>query len=674
MSRRLLMRIGGVMAFFSIFTEKSRASLNSEGKRQLDNYINKGSEQLIVDECSCLDELYKFSPTSIDQMITLKRAIKNGPIINARLFYDGSDTTSKSDGYSIFISANRFRWKVDLSGGVDVRLAGLLLDGSNLGSCINKIIAGEVAKLQISKSLFSCITTIFIPAKINGDNDSHYVLDEPITLPSFFCLKTNGFVRIFYPNHGQYAVRISNDILNIPSNSMVLSPTDVQGSKFFDAGGGRFVLSGNKNSRSVSSGIYIGNSNPHSFAVRDLLIEDITVQYFKSGIEFSPKNNFINTFNRVNVLLCKYGFYVSGENSISAGEKIIFNDCVFGNNESAHFYLSAQISYYINNCSLDYTGGNVFYISSSSALSRLMIDKGHIEGVPGFLVYCPDKLPLPLKIQFRDVMLYINGALHNSMRQLIYAPVGNCHVIFDGCDWTFTDYFENEQYIALTGYDDGSDSNNRVSISNALPRVTGLRSKSILSQYKNGLMGDRFDFQGVKGQSLLNKTDDNSKIAILSQSNEVNVLYGDKDSDKTQIIEIISASDNVIVDVTNILYHSTMVSSLWSGGCSVKLEDIVSESCYMYFVVESYKEPSFYYDQAKAQVVCKRDILDTYVSDEIDLKKVFYVEDSKIKSDAFIGIWQSIIQNKYAHSCKLKIRFKNFQGKIKIKLPVFWKG
>lgn len=667
------MRIGGVMAFLSIFSEQSRASLNSEEKRQKNDEPGKGSEQL-GDECPYLDELYKFSPVSTEQVITLKRAIKNGPIINAKLFYDSTDTTSTSDGYSIFISANKYRWKVDLSGGVDVRLAGLLIDGSNLGSCINKIIAGEVAKLQKSMSLFSCVTTIFIPSKINGDNDSHYVLDEPITLPSFFCLKTNGFVHILSPTDSQYAIRISNDILNIPSNSMALSPTDIQGSKFFDAGGGRFVLSGNENGSSGSSGIYIGNNNPHSFAVRDLLIEDVTVQYFDIGIKFSPKNNFINTFNRINVLLCKWGFYVIGEHSISAGEKIIFNDCVFGNNENAHFYLSAQISYYVNNCSLDYTGNNVFYISSSSALSRLMIDKGHIEGVPGFLVYCPDKLSLPLKIQFRDVMLYINGALHNSMRQLIYSPVGNCHVVFDGCDWTFIDYFENEQYISLTGYKDGTDSNNRVSILNALPRVTGLRSKSILSQYKNGLMGDRFNFQGVKGQSLLNKIDENSKIAILSQSRDVNVLYGDKDTDKAQIIEIISASDNAIVEVINILYHSAVVSSLWSGGCSVNLDKIVSENCYMYFVVESYKEPDFYYDQNNAQVVCKRDILDTYISDKVDVKRVFYDGSDKIKSDAFIGIWQSIIQYKYAHSCRLKLRFEDFQGNVKIKLPVFWKG
>lgn len=135
--------------------------------------------------------------------------------------------------------------------------------------------------------------------------------------------------------------------------------------------------------------MYIGNQRQHSFAVRDLLINDITLQYFENGIEFAPNNNFINTFDKINVVMCKYGFLVSADNSVSAGEKIVFNDCVFGNNDIAHFRLAAQVNYYIINCSLDYTGQHVFFIDETCALSRLIIDKGHIEGVPQYLVYCP---------------------------------------------------------------------------------------------------------------------------------------------------------------------------------------------------------------------------------------------------------------------------------------------
>ncbi|HGO4357755.1 TPA: hypothetical protein MB816_005552, partial [Klebsiella pneumoniae] len=122
------------------------------------------------------------------------------------------------------------------------------------------------------------------------------------------------------------------------TNTLDKSPTDIQGCKTFDAGGGRFVFSGS-GSHNSTTGLYIGNQRQHSFAVRDLLINDITLQYFENGIEFAPNNNFINTFDKINVVMCKYGFLVSADNSVSAGEKIVFNDCVFGNNDIAHFRL-----------------------------------------------------------------------------------------------------------------------------------------------------------------------------------------------------------------------------------------------------------------------------------------------------------------------------------------------
>lgn len=86
-------------------------------------------------------------------------------------------------------------------------------------------------------------------------------------------------------------------------------------------------------------------------------------------------------------------------------------------------------------------------------------------------------------------MLYMNGAIYNSMRQLIFSPEGNCHIIFDGCDWTFINYYEHSPYISLTGYRDKTDINNRIVINNPLPRVTGLRSNCILPQYKSSLLG-----------------------------------------------------------------------------------------------------------------------------------------------------------------------------------------
>ncbi len=674
LSRRLLMKSIGYLACFTIFTKKASSALNNpvEARQKIKDTMMVGPLSTSKIQCSCLDDFYGISSNSTEHVINLQRLIKNGPLINTQLLYDKDDSISSDDGYSVFVSHDNSRWKADVSNGIDVRLAGLLQDGSNLGSCVNKIVTGEIAKIKAGKSLFECITTIFIPAKFNGRDNPNYILDESITIPSFFSLKTNGLVYISVPASLKYALKITNDILHFSTNTLLSSPTDIQGCNPFEAGGGRFVFSGAENNN-VTTGLYIGNQRPNRFAVRDLLIKDVTLQYFNAGIEFAPNNNFINTFDKINILMCKYGFWVKAYKSINSGEKIIFDNCVFGNNQVAHFYLGAQISYYINNCSLDYTGEYVFYISETSALSRLLIDKGHIEGVPKYLVYCPEKLPLPLKIQFRDVMLYINGAPYNSMRQLVFSPEGKCHIIFDGCDWTFTNYYENSPYISLVGYNDGTEVNNRVVINNPLPRVTGLRSNSILSQYKNSLLGDNCIARGVKGTSLLNRYDHQSNILFISETPDVEVVYGDIDDDESQIIEIVSNSNDTIVDLVSRFSHHGSMSSLWSGGCSIELADVITKKCNMNFIVDLFQKPYISIGNADENNRLRKELFESYISDNIDLIKVFSSAKGTENNSGFIGVWQSVTQNKYAGTCLPKIRFQNFMGKLRIKLPVFWR-
>lgn len=672
-SRRLLMRGIGYLTlfpFFSLFSKKVSSAPNELTEKVKNREVKKDESEL-PNQISCLEDIYSFVPRIDGQLITLKHAIKSGPLLNSQLFYDKDDTVSTSDGYSVFVSHDKLRWKADVSNGVDVRLAGLLSDGSNLGSCINKIILGEIAKVKAGKSIFECVTTIYIPAKFDGRANPNYILDEPIVLPSFFCLKTNGFVYISVPDNISYAIKVTNDILDFSTNTLDKSPTDIQGCKTFDAGGGRFVFSGS-GSHNSTTGLYIGNQRKHSFAVRDLLINDITLQYFENGIEFAPNNNFINTFDKINVVMCKYGFLVSAVNSVSAGEKIVFNDCVFGNNDIAHFRLSAQVNYYIINCSLDYTGQHVFFIDETCALSRLIIDKGHIEGVPQYLVYCPKKLPLPLKIQFRDVMLYMNGAIYNSMRQLIFSPEGNCHIIFDGCDWTFINYYEHSPYISLAGYSDETDINNRIVINNPLPRVTGLRSNCILPQYKSSLLGAIPISHAKKGASALNKIIDSSNVIFISETSDVEIIYGDIDDDNAQIIEVISYANDTVVDLISAFYHSGSIGSFWSGGCSIELVDVKSKHCNMFFIIDSYNENYKKVINLDEYKDAKNNIVESYFSDVIDLNKIFSTAKYAKKHSGFIGVWQSVNQSKCAITFQPKIRIQDFKGKIRVKLPVFW--
>ncbi|HDG7441103.1 TPA: hypothetical protein PCI66_003924 [Klebsiella pneumoniae] len=621
-----------------------------------------------VGKCATLSALRTVEPTYSGQSITLRHAVSGGHEINCSLWYDADDLTTADDGYSVFVTAGGARWKADVSRGIDIRLAGLLADNSNLGTVLNAVINGEANKIKAAGTIKGAITNIFIPA-----SRTVYKVDEPVFIPSFMCLNTDGYVYLYYPFTTGSAFSINNKQLEILSGSMPSNPADVQGCKIFNARGGRFILSGPVGDVSTGTGLYVGDPNDSVFAVRDLMACDLTILGFKYGIQITARNNFINTFYGIISMLNQYGVYVSGGQALNAGEKMIFEKCTIGNNSVAHFWFQAPMWYYINNCSLDYTSADVFLVGNLSQVSRILVQGGHIEGVPGYLVNCPAAPGIPVKVQFRDTQLYMNGA-NNSMRQLIHAPGGACAVSFEECDWTFTEYFETSQYISLSGYSDGTEANNRCVITNKSPRVTGLRSSQILPRYNNGLMGWRFNFVGTEGASILNLTDANTKITVSSANTDVSAKYGVATSDGARTIEITAAAATDVVELLLTPYYPAKARPAWCGGASVNIAGVTAGECDMYLVARTYEEPTLSFNSGTSTITTNRATVTNYISEVINVSEIFSKAGTPLTAADYVGVWQSVSQAQYADSCRLALRFTNFVGTIKVKLPVFWQS
>ena len=631
---------------------------------------NLGSDDGLkwVGKCATLSALRTVEPTYSGQSITLRHAVSGGHEINCSLWYDADDLATADDGYSVFVTAGGARWKADVSRGIDIRLAGLLSDNSNLGTVLNTVITGEVNKIKAAGTIKGAITSVFIPASRRP-----YTIDESVFIPSFMCLSTDGYVYMNYPSATGSAFSINNAALDIASGGMPSNPADVQGCKIFNANGGRFILTGPGGNVSTGTGLYVGDPNTSVFAVRDLMICDLTIIGFKYGIQITARNNFINTFYGIISMLNQYGVYVSGGQALNAGEKMIFENCTIGNNSFAHFWFQAPMWYYINNCSLDYTSADVFLVGNLSQVSRILIQGGHVEGVPGYLVNCPAAPGIPVKVQFRDTQLYMNGA-NNSMRQLIHAPGGGCAVSFEECDWTFTEYFENSQYISLSGYSDGTEANNRCVITNKSPRVTGLRSSQILPRYNNGLMGWRFNFVGTEGASVLNLTDANTKITVSSANTDVSAKYGAATSDGARTIEITAAAATDVVELLLTPYYPAKARPAWCGGASVNIAGVTAGECDMYLVARTYEEPTLSFNSGTSTITTNRATVTNYISDVINVSEIFSKSGTPLTAADYVGVWQSVSQAQYADSCRLALRFTNFVGTIKVKLPVFWQS
>ncbi|HBT9723754.1 TPA: hypothetical protein MCN62_004428 [Klebsiella pneumoniae] len=622
----------------------------------------------LLGRCRSLSSLRATEPTETNQAIILRRAVQDGHDINVTLWYDAEDTETPDDGYSVFVTGKGARWKADISRGIDIRLAGLLADNSNLGSVLNTIFSGEIERVKAAGTIKGAITSVFIPASRRP-----YTIDEPVFIPSFMCLSTDGYVYMNYPSATGSAFSINNASLDISSGGMSSNPADVQGCKIFNANGGRFILTGPGGNVSTGTGLYVGDPNTSVFAVRDLMICDLTIIGFKYGIQITARNNFINTFYGIISMLNQYGVYVSGGQALNAGEKMIFEKCTIGNNSVAHFWFQAPMWHYINNCSLDYTSADVFLVGNLSQVSRILIQGGHVEGVPGYLVNCPAAPGIPVKVQFRDTQLYMNGA-NNSMRQLIHAPGGGCAVSFEECDWTFTEYFESSQYISLSGYSDGTEANNRCVITNKSPRVTGLRSSQILPRYNNGLMGWRFNFVGTEGASILNLTDANTKITVSSANTGASAKYGAATSDGARTIEITAAAATDVVELLLTPYYPAKSRPAWCGGASVNIAGVTAGECDMYLVARTYEEPTLSFNSTTSVITTNRAVVTNYVSDVINVSEIFSKDGTPLTAADYVGVWQSVSQAQYADSCRLALRFTGFVGTVKVKLPVFWQA
>ncbi|HHE5355703.1 TPA: hypothetical protein ACPEYO_003788, partial [Klebsiella pneumoniae] len=172
-----------------------------------------------VGKCATISALRTVEPTYSGQSITLRHAVSGGHEINCSLWYDADDVTTDDDGYSVFVTAGGARWKADVSRGIDIRLAGLLSDNSNLGTVLNAVITGEVNKIKAAGTIKGAITNIFIPA-----SRKVYTVDTPVFIPSFMCMNTNGYVYMNYPSATGSAFSINNAALDIASGGMPSNP------------------------------------------------------------------------------------------------------------------------------------------------------------------------------------------------------------------------------------------------------------------------------------------------------------------------------------------------------------------------------------------------------------------------------------------------------------------
>ena len=134
----------------------------------------------------------------------------DGPLINAVLTYDASDTTTADDGFSVFVTPNGARWKADLSTGYDVRLAGYSKSRNNIAACLNKIISAIVTGIVSDGSFTTQQCVINVYSDSTASAESEHIVSETILTTTFITLKHHGGRHIYKANDDIVVFKIDN--------------------------------------------------------------------------------------------------------------------------------------------------------------------------------------------------------------------------------------------------------------------------------------------------------------------------------------------------------------------------------------------------------------------------------------------------------------------------------
>ncbi|HEB4939863.1 TPA: hypothetical protein R0J09_000424, partial [Klebsiella quasipneumoniae] len=313
-----------------------------------------------------------------------------------------TDSTSPDDGISIFVTPGGARWKADISQGYDLRLAGLLVDGSNFSpvlkkardAIINKVVAN--GRVNNVASIIKIVPTNFI---------CEFKITEKVDLPPFISCGTVGGPYFDAGDFvGDYCFRISNQDFPQLTKAMYQAETSWKGAPskyltqavgnkpFFAMDGQRMTLrgpgyaldsSGNPTIKTV--GIVFGNDVPCELDVRNLMICDMKITGFHTNHRWGTYYTFMCGFRDCYFSRCYNGMEVP-EAFYNFGEDMRYENCTFGNIANDAFWIKGGGEFTLEGVKTDFVSRHMLRIGPLSPVEFKYVS-GHIEGIQGRTVF-----------------------------------------------------------------------------------------------------------------------------------------------------------------------------------------------------------------------------------------------------------------------------------------------
>lgn len=626
------------------------------------------------------------------QSVLMKQAVIGGPVLNAIATHKPGLAVADDD-YSTFITADGQVYQFDISAGIDFRLAGALLDGSNAGASIKKIVDAEVAKAIAAGSIDACKKVVLINPL--GNNDATQLTldtDETFVIPSFMSLYHAGQVRYKFNGLTKPAFRVCNEVAGLTSS--MADFVDIQGADVIKGNGYLIDIAGPNpmtypewaavpvESRSAAAGIEFGNtySSGSLLDCRDTNIENVLIRGFKGGLQWHGFDTYINTFKNINLVSNEYSFYAPTADKSNSGEKIVFDGGVAGNCFRSHFYWNqVGMSMTFKSWSFDYAKENVIELQPSGRGNDFIFENCWFEGWGGFLIR---QYPITTTWSYRrnKIGFYnskIVGAKTSQSewaprRKVIFAPTDNNIIEFINTpiEWPSP---PSEPQIALMGYTDDTIKYNRSKF-----ECPNNPYEDELLNYAYGLNGDGYKFSGTEGVSVKDSKDAATNISVDTNNNSTafKVEYGPVDEDGLRCLKITTTATTDLVVLSNKqLKVKAPKHTVVNAGISIKMAAVTDGAVKFGMQLRAYNNPVSLANLSTGAITKTYTLNGSLASDPYDVTSLLSAAGTPLTTDKYVGVQTSRVMafdNTVAMHFVPTITLTGFIGTIYVKLPVWW--
>ncbi|WBW59789.1 hypothetical protein [Klebsiella electrica] len=637
--------------------------------------LGSGDGAKLLGRCAHFTALRGTEPEMDRQWIVLERIVAGGPVVNAIFTHYVDDTTSADDDYRCIVTAGGKRWHADVTGGaIDIRLAGLLADGSNFGQCSNKIILGELAKIiGGGLSYMQAFTNIFVPSSLSPVFKTEYRITERIIAPTFFGFCSDGDVRITSGLTGNTAIAFKNDVF--PGLTGSAAPVvNMQGKVGFDTPG-MFELVGGGRNTSMVAGIEVGNtsSGPDVLDARDFILGHIRVREFRYGLKWNPMDAYIIDLGGADLVNNFFNFH-SNSDKVNSGERISVKNATFGNAVQAHMYWNTPGQYVtFDDVSLDYAPYIIIFGNRGRGNRITFMASCHVEGYANSLI-----LQEPMSTDwsfYKNSIIFdcpVVGAKGNqstfaSRRKSFAGAYENNNVYINkGVEWP---YAESEDQCSLLGYDDPVKDTWSVFVDNR-----GCTHEPLLTKYEASLNNGLYKFSGSDGGAV---TRDGATGLTASVSGGMTAKYSSAYNGLVTLkLTATAVSDTFELRNLDLLMNVDLDDNVWSC-ISIMMNAITTGTVNFQTKLYHYGIPVYETTYNGSVYATKRSY--TYLGSRVgtakDVTSLLSVTGTPLTTDKYVGVQAkcrfSLNSITSAIGVSPAIVLSGFVGELHIALPAF---